>query len=37
MKGLLKPGANKLAVRLGFCHYGYIDQAFCIEGHAERR
>ena len=32
----LRPGDNVLGVRLGFCHYGYIDQAFCISGHAER-
>ena len=32
----VKAGANVLGVRLGFCHYGYIDQAFCVSGHAER-
>ena len=33
---LLASGANAAGVRLGFCHYGYIDQAFCVDGHAMR-
>lgn len=33
---LLTAGENAAGVRLGFCHYGYVDQAFCVEGHAMR-
>ena len=33
---LLVPGENSAGVRLGFCHYGGIDQPFCIDGHAMR-
>ena len=36
VSALLRPGDNGLGVRLGFCHYGYIDQAFCIGSHAMR-
>ena len=36
VSSLLKPGDNAAGVRLGFCHYGYVDQAFCVEGHAMR-
>ena len=36
VSGLLQPGPNAAGVRLGFCHYGYIDQAFCVDGHAMR-
>jgi hypothetical protein len=37
VSAMLHPGEeNGLGVRLGFCHYGYIDQAFCISGHAMR-
>ena len=36
VSSLLASGANVAGVRLGFCHYGYIDQAFCVDGHAMR-
>ena len=33
---LIRAGSNAIGVRLGFCHYGGIDQAFCIGSHAMR-
>ena len=36
VSALLRRGENGIGVRLGFCHYSYIDQAFCKGGHAMR-